>query len=537
MTKPSLTLTSVSCVLPDGRTLFSDLTESFDQSRTGLVGRNGVGKTVLARILTGELEPTSGHCTRTGTVYYLSQQVARLDQDSVAALAGVQTALDALERIESGSVEPEDFEALGDRWDLRQRLQTELEGNGLGHLNPETSTHTLSGGEAMRVALIGAVLSDADFLILDEPSNHLDRPGREALIGQLRHWPKGLLVISHDRLLLETMERIVELSPLGLRSYGGGYGFYAQCKAQERENATQRLEHLKLERRREEQSLREQRERLERRQSRGSRKGREANQAKILLDRQKERSEGSAGRLRQQQDATRERLNQQVREAARQVVDEARITLHALPVTQTARRRVVELDDVELPFAPLATRRISLTLYGRQRVGVVGPNGCGKSTLLQVLAGRLMPVAGHCAVPVDSAWLDQRLADLVPQRSVIEQMLAANPAAGEEVLRMKLAQLDLDAHKVSVPSGQLSGGERLKAAVACVLYADPPAELLLLDEPGNHLDLPSLQALETLLRGYQGALVVVSHDGAFLDNLDLTDRLLATPEGWILKPW
>src|SRR5690606_33531388 len=134
---------------------------------------------------------------------------------------------------------------------------------------------------------------EADFLILDEPSNHLDRPNRRALIEQLQRWPNGLLVISHDRQLLDAMECIMELSSLGLHSYGGNYRFYRDCKAQERASALQQLEHRKLERRREEKAMREQRERQARRQARGNRRGKDANQAKILLDREKGRSEKS----------------------------------------------------------------------------------------------------------------------------------------------------------------------------------------------------------------------------------------------------
>ena len=537
MTNPSLALEGVSYVLPDGRMLFSDLHEQFDRRPTGLVGRNGVGKTVLARILAGELQPSAGRCVRSGSAQVLAQQISHPKGASVAGLAGVQDTVDALARIEAGSAIPADFDAVGDRWDIHQRLRQELDRNRLGHLDASTPATALSGGEAMRVALIGAMLSDADFLILDEPSNHLDLANRQALIEQLQHWPRGLLVISHDRQLLEAMTRIMDLSSLGLRGYGGNYTFYTQCKAQERLNAIQKLEQRKLERQRKDQSMREQRERQERRQARGDRQGGEANQAKILLDRQKERSENSAGKLSQKHGAAREQLVQRVREAWQQVEDDAPITLHALPVIQAAQRLVADLDAVELPFVAGTTRHVDLMLVGQQRVGVVGPNGCGKSTLLKVLAGQLQPLAGVCKVSVASVYLDQRLANLDTQRPVLEQMLAANRNLTEGDLRTRLAHLGLDAQKIVLPSGSLSGGERLKAALACVLYADPPAQLLLLDEPSNHLDLPSVQALEVMLRSYQGALVVVSHDEAFMNSLELTNRLVATEHGWRLEPW
>ncbi|CAB3879666.1 Nucleotide-binding protein ExpZ [Achromobacter anxifer] len=534
MTNPYLALEGASYVLPDGRTLFSSLDIQLDHRPTGLVGRNGAGKTVLARMFAGQLQPASGRCVRSGSVHYLAQQAAPRGHETVAGLAGMQAVLDALARIEAGSSAAADFDIVGERWDVRQGLAQELERAGLGYLDAAAPADRLSGGEAMRVALIGALLSDADFLILDEPTNHLDRPNRRALLEQLQRWPRGLLAISHDRQLLETMARIVELSSLGLRSYGGGYSFYAQCKEEERRSALQLLEQRKHERQREEQALREQRERQERRQARGNRQGREANQASILLDRQKERSESSMGKLRRQHAAASEQLAQRVRAAADLVEDDDAIVLRGLSPAAPAQRRVAQLDGVRLPFVAAATRCVDLTLSGQQRVGVVGPNGCGKSTLLKVLAGQLQPADGTCLVAVDAVYLDQELATLTPGRTVLEQMQEANRRAPEGDLRTRLAQLGLDSRKIMAPSGALSGGERLKAALACALYADPPAQLLLLDEPSNHLDLPSLHALETMLRGYRGALVVVSHDDAFMDSLELTHRLAATAAGWRL---
>ena len=531
-----LSLEGVSYVLPNGDTLFSDLNENFDQRHTGLVGRNGSGKTVLARILAGQLQPTLGRCVRTGTVHYLAQQVSLRPDATVAELAGVQGVLDALRRIEAGGSAQADFDVVGDRWDIEQQFGQALAQQGLTHLHASTPASALSGGEAMRVALIGAQLSDADFLILDEPSNHLDRHSRRALIEWLHHWKRGLLVISHDRQLLGSMDRIVELSSLGLRSYGGNYAFYAQAKAQEQQSALAELDRARLDRRREEQSMRQQLERQEKRQAQGTRSGKQANQAKILIDRQKERSEQSMGKLRRQQADTQLELSQRVCEAAAQVADDLHIHLHAAPSPGVAQRHVAELDRAELPFVPEATRSISLLVTGQQRMGLLGFNGCGKSTLLKVLAGRIEPMAGVRRVTDRLAYLDQGLDMLDAQRPVLEQLQAVNHTLSEGELRTRLAQLGLDAPKIAMPSGSLSGGERLKAALACVLYADTPPQLLLLDEPSNHLDLPSVQALERLLASYQGALIVASHDQAFLDELRLTDLLVADAEGWNLVP-
>ncbi|WP_312517391.1 ABC-F family ATP-binding cassette domain-containing protein [Massilia sp.] len=535
MTNPLLTLEGVSFILPDGRTLFSDLTWQSDARRTGLVGRNGAGKSVLARLLAGELTPTHGRCTRRGSVHYLSQQAGDCGAHSVAELAGIASITRALARIEAGSVDAADFDSVGEHWDIAARLQQALERQGLGGVVLDTPVASLSGGEAMCVALAGAMLSEPDMLILDEPSNHLDAVHRQALIAQLREWNKGLLVISHDRELLKEMECIVELSAHGLRSYGGDYTFYQQARRHEQDSAQQTLTHARLELKRDEQARREQRERQERRQAHGNRSGKDANQAAILLGRARERSEGSAGRLQRLHDAARGEGLARVQDAARQADQDSAVRIHVVSGAQPAQRRVAELEAVTLPYVAPPLGRIDLHLDGRQRIAIVGPNGCGKSTLLKVLAGRLDPVAGHRSLVPDVAYLDQQLSTLDPARSTLDQLLAVNRSAGQDMLRTWLVQLGLDARLVNQPSGQLSGGERLKAALACALYADPPPSLLLLDEPTNHLDLASLGALEAMLGAYGGALVLVSHDRVFLERVELTHRLRATDAGWRLE--
>ncbi|WP_313683639.1 ABC-F family ATP-binding cassette domain-containing protein [Pantoea sp.] len=535
MTNKNLVLKHLSCVLPDGRVLFSDLNEQFDMRPTGLVGRNGVGKTFLAQILAGKLHPTHGSCHYSGTVHYLAQQVAYPDGYTVADLAGIKHIIDALERIETGNSAPEDFDVVGNYWDIRQRLNIMLQCHNLDHLEANTPASILSGGESMRVALAGAMLSDADFLILDEPTNHLDRPNRQALIEQLQNWSRGVIVVSHDRQLLDSMQRIVELSSQTLKSYGGNYSFYVETRANEQQTAQQNLDELRNERRRQSQEIQKQHERQERRSARGNRQGKDANQARILLGRQKERSEKSAGILQRNQAASKENITQRIREAERVIEDAAHINLHQIPVSREIKRRIAELKDVVLPYAGAVTGTLSMVISGQQRIGVIGPNGCGKSTLLRMIAGRQLPQAGEINVNVPVAWLDQRLDNLPPEKTVLEQLQSINPAMSEGVMRMRLAQLGLDAQKIATPAALLSGGERLKGALACIIYAATPPQLLLLDEPNNHLDLPSVGALEAMIRGYHGSLMVISHDDAFLSSLGLTDRLIATKDGWRLE--
>ncbi|WP_282295464.1 ATP-binding cassette domain-containing protein [Stenotrophomonas sp. PS02289] len=541
MTAFSLTLDRVTFTLPEGRVLFSDLSTSFDATPTGLVGRNGVGKSVLGRLLAGQLTPTGGQIQRQGRVHLLAQH-SGTPAGRIADLAGVAPVLDALARIEAGSVDPDDFACVGERWSLRAQLQALWQQLGLPALDPNAPARQLSGGQAMQVAVAGALLSDADALVLDEPSNHLDSAHRQRLLEALGQWRGGLIVISHDRTLLRQMQRIVELTPHGLHSHGGNYDLYLQQKQQAQRAAESELALRKHERRQQQQAEREQRERQAHRQARATRDARTANQAPILLGGMKQRSEHSAGRLQAQLLRRRADSDERVRAAAAQVEADVQVAL-LTPALERMRPQVaVELRDVRLPLLAPPLDRIDLRIPGGARVAVCGGNGSGKSTLLRVMAGRLPPLSGEVRRAVDCALLEQSVFEeggaVVAEgsgaepRSTLALLQRANPMESEGVLRTRLALLGLDAERILRPLHTLSGGERMKAALAAVLYAEQPPPLLLLDEPGNHLDLPSLAALETMLRSYTGTLVMVSHDDALLEAVGITHRLEATAAGW-----
>jgi ATPase subunit of ABC transporter with duplicated ATPase domains len=426
-------------------------------------------------------------------------------------------------RIEAGTPNAADFDLAERQRDIAQRLRQALIDDCLGHLDLQAPASRLSGGEARRVVLIGALLGDADFLILDEPSNHLDRPARQALYRLLSTWPRGLLVISHDRTLLDGMERIVELTPQGLHSHGGNYSFYHQAREAEQLARQAALDHARTERKRGERELQLQRERQQRRSARGKRSAHEGNQARILLDAQKERSQVSSGKFNRQVTQQREQLANAVHDAAHELMETQQIALHHSDARLPDGKRVLSIEELALPFGNLAP--LNLSIDGPQRIAISGPNGSGKSTLLKVIAGLLPASAGSCQTSVAMGYLDQGLGHLNPGRSALELLREANPSLGEGEARTRLAHIGLVADKALHPSGSLSGGERVRLALACALGGDPPAQLLLLDEPENHLDLDALAVLEQGLRNYQGALIVVSHDERFVEQLQITHRL------------
>lgn len=518
---PWLHARNLTYALPDGRALFSNLELVLHHGACALVGRNGIGKSVLARLLAGQLPPTQGHIERHGSIAYVAQRRSA-GRGSVAQLLGCAPRLAALQRIAAGSCAPEDFDAVGNDWDLPQRLQQWFIRFGLDPLALHADNRQLSGGELARLDLIAALWREPDHLILDEPSNHLDGTARRHLAEFIAQWRGGLLLVSHDRTLLEGVQAIHHLDSLGLHRYGGNYGFYAATRRQEQETLATQIAQGKVALRRDQREQRAVLERQQQRLARGKRARRSANQAKVLLDHKEERSAHTLGRLADAHTARVQRQAERLQalERQREVITDLRLELPAPPVSGT--RTVIEVEGLWFGYDQPLLRDIELRILQGERCALRGANGSGKSTLLHLLTGALQPARGTVRVSLPWALIDQHTTLLDAAQSPLENFRRLAPGLRESDYHHRLARLRLDALCATVPVRQLSGGERLKTALACALLGPAPSPLLLLDEPTNNLDLDALAALEAALGEYQGTLLVISHDAYFLDAIGIT---------------
>ncbi|GAY22344.1 MULTISPECIES: ABC-F family ATP-binding cassette domain-containing protein [Sphingobium] len=517
---PSIVISQLGWSAPDGTAVLSGLDFRFTAERLGLVGRNGVGKSTLLALIAGQRAPASGTIRIDGGIATLRQTVQVAPEERIADLFGAREALALLGKAERGEADMAELEACD--WTLPGRIEEALASVGLA-ADPDTPLLALSGGQRSRAALAGAAFARPDFLLLDEPTNNLDAEGRAALSDLLSRWKAGAIVVSHDRALLEQMEAIAELTSLGIQRYGGNWTAYRERKAVELAAAGQQLE--QAERRMTDIARRTQiaAERKQRRDAAGARKGAKGDMPRILIGMRKNRAEGSGGDAARLADRLR-REAEEAAQAARSRIEIVESLTVALPSTGLqADRQIVRIDRVSAGYradAPVL-RDFSLRIDGPERIAVTGPNGAGKSTLLKLIAGLIPPLSGTVQLSVDCALLDQGVGLLDPQASIAANFARLHPRATENAVRAALARFRFRADLALQRVGTLSGGQLLRAGLACVLGGDTLPPLLMLDEPTNHLDLDSVAAIEQGLAAFDGALIVISHDAAFLEAVGI----------------
>ncbi len=519
-----VTLDRVAARTPDGHTLFENLSLALGRERTGLVGRNGVGKTTLLRLVVGLDDPAEGHVSHVGRVGWLPQVTTVDPTETVAEALVIAEPMAVLSRILAGRGSAQDLDAAD--WGLETRITEALVQVGLVDLEMARRVGTLSGGEQTRLRLAALLLDAPDLLVLDEPTNHLDAEGRALVSGVLERWPAGVLVVSHDRDLLRRMDRIVELSSLGSRVYGGDYDLYAERKAAERAAAVQALETATRDVGRAARESQVARERKARRDRAGKAARAGSSDPKILLDARAERAERSGGRLNLlvEHQASEAKA---ARAEAEHAVERLRDLTIAMPSSGLGSDRTVAVLEGVSWYSPDGVQildSLTLRITGPERVAIRGPNGAGKTTLVKILAGEVPPSQGAVTRAVTTGWLDQDTSMLRSDETVLEAWMRLNPRASQNEAQAALARFLFRNVTAQKQIGGLSGGERLRAALACVIGLRPP-QLLILDEPTNHLDLDSIRAVEAALTGYDGALVVVSHDADFLEAIGVTRTL------------
>jgi len=387
---PVVVCSGLTFAWPDATPVFSDLSLAIGPGRTGLIGLNGSGKSTLLRLIADDLRPARGSVSVTGELGYVPQNVtldAGLRIEDALGIGPIRRGLNA---IEAGDASPENFALVGGDWDVEERARATLSRLGLGHVPLERPIGDLSGGESVLLSLAAQILRRPGVLLLDEPTNNLDLDARRRLCDAVASWKGALIMVSHDRELLELADQIGELRAGEVRWYGGNLTGYEQAVAVEQEAAERVVRAAESDVRRQRRVLVETRTKIDRRARYGEKMRETKRLPKMLANERKRQAQVSAGKHRNLHLERVEQARKRLTAAQDAIRDDDEIRID-LPGTEVPSRRVVlELDAVRPQFGPAVTLHVA----GPERIALTGPNGAGKTTLLDLVSGYDRPDFG-----------------------------------------------------------------------------------------------------------------------------------------------
>lgn len=528
----SIIIKDLSYTHTDKEVLFSNLNLIINSGeKTALTGNNGCGKSTLMRILAGEASPGTGSVHCSGHLYYVPQHFGQYDGRTVAQVLGIDRKLTALHAILNGDTAEEHFARLDNDWNIEERTQAVLHAwhlNGISLLRP---LEGLSGGEKTRLFLAGMELKEPDTLLLDEPTNHLDTAGRKRLYDFVHRTSATVLVISHDRTLLNLLPAICELSRNGLACYGGNYDFYKEQKEVHRNALQQQLEEKEKALRLARKTAREMEERKARQNTRGEKASIKKGIPRILLGGLKNHAENSSSKLSNVHAEKTDKIQQEITNLKGSLPQTNKLktdfnasALHIGKILVTAQNINFHYSDSN---TNLWTVPLSFQLRSGNRFCIKGDNGSGKTTLLKLITGELTPTGGTIErADFTYIYLDQEYSLIQNEYTVSEQAEAFNLRHLPEHETKTILNRYLFPQDVwNKPCSKLSGGEKMRLAFCCLMIADNTPDLFILDEPTNNLDIESIEIITATIRNYQGTVLAVSHDRDFLKETGIEQEI------------
>ncbi|WP_367208896.1 ABC-F family ATP-binding cassette domain-containing protein [Sphingobacterium sp. R2] len=519
-----LSLQQLSYIHPNKDLLFENINLHINAlEKIALIGHNGVGKSTLLRLIARELSPADGNILLSANTYYVPQVVGQFEDKTVAQALGIHKKLDALHAILAGDASEENFNSLQDDWTLEERYKEAFEQWNLPDIALTQKMSSLSGGQKTKILLAGIQIHPSEVILLDEPSNHLDLDSKKLLYNWIQSTQSTLIIVSHDRTLLNLLDDMAEMTPKGIKRYGGNFSFYEAQKESEHHALQQDIHHkekaIKIAKEKERETI----ERQNRLNNRGKKKQEKAGVARIMMNTLRNTAEKSTAKIKSvHQDKIGDiRSDLQELRGSQSALDEIKIDLGNS--TFPTGKSMVKAENINFSYGSqqLWVDHVDFQLFSGERIALQGQNGSGKTTLVKLILNQLTPEKGKIErQSFDAIYLDQTYSIISPNLSVYEQAQQFNTnALPEHDIKIRPNRFLFGKEDWNKPCAPLSGGEKMRLILCCLTIQQQSPDLIILDEPTNNLDLQNIRILTRAIQLYKGTILVISHDEVFLNEI------------------
>lgn len=507
--------------------LFSNINLTVNNhEKIALIGNNGVGKSTLLKIIAKELQPSDGLLKVETQPYYIPQIFGQYNHLTIAQALQIDEKLNALKEILNGNVSEENFSLLNDDWTIEDRCNEALNYWNLSDLDLSQKLETLSGGQKTKVFLAGISIHQPELVLLDEPSNHLDNSGRNILYDFIENTKSTLIIVSHDRKLLNILDTVCELNKNGIKVYGGNYDFYKEQKEIEFNALSQDIHSKEKALKKAKEKERETLERQQKLDSRGKGKQEKSGVARIMMNTLRNNAENSTAKLKSIHTEKIGNIKQELQNLRSSLSETDQMKFGFDNAKLHKGKKLFLAENINFGYENgnyLWKENLNFQILSGERIAIKGTNGSGKTTLIKVILGNLTPQIGTVFIAENkSVYIDQDYSLLNNTLKIYEQAQQFNTTALQEhEIKIRLNRFLFTKEDWDKSCNALSGGERMRLMLCCLSIGNQSPDMIILDEPTNNLDIQNIEILTNALNDYQGTLLVISHDEIFLEQINV----------------
>lgn len=528
----SLQVQNLTYIHPDKEVLFHNISFSVSaNTKCAVTGHNGSGKSTLLQIIAHRLQSASGAVICESEPYFIPQLFGQYDSLTIAGALGISETIRALHAILDGDVTESNFICLDDKWDIEEQAMAALDKWNIGNIPLSAALNDLSGGEKTKVFLAGISLHAPKLILMDEPTNHLDLKAREKLYEYIRQFAGTLLVVSHDRTLLNLMSAIYEMSVEGIRFYPMNYDAYKSQKEAELHSKMELLGNRQKELKKALKEVQNAMERQQKHNVRGEKLNKKKGIARIAMGNQQDRAEKTTSKLNKVQQDKLQTIYSQIRDIKSSVINTDAMKIDFYSSDLHAGKKLIEARQINFAYKEsrnLWPDNLDFTVYSGERIWLAGNNGSGKSTLLKLITSTLEPTEGtmYRTDNLQYVYLDQEYSLIRSSSTILEQVASFNSVMAEHELKICLNRFLFPQKVWDKKCAYLSGGERMRLALCCLMVSQSTPDVIIADEPTNNIDIANIHILTDVLKDYEGTLIVVSHDMTFIEDLKISKKIL-----------